>query len=306
MANVVQSTSMHGLWKDLSEPVKSMVIAELEATRAIDVLECLQSNASELKRGNWYEKIKEHFPSVEIEKSSATLGLFLKILVSEKDKVLEQYISQFRYSGLQPTSQNPFHQYVNLNYTLLEAYKRFTILDLLLMRSPKGLEREHTQAIIARIHAELAKGRLQLNASSSQRALINTDTLKTIALAIRSAPCGCYELTLENFGLTDEQLTLFEHVFKSEHIVKLDLRYNNLSDKSASILSQAVTQNTSKLNHLILNHNTFTDSGALEFVPYLQTNRSVRLELAGNTISKTVSQQLEKIAEKSATFSVFL
>lgn len=206
----VASTVRSGYeWNQLKEPIQQMVRAELTQRNLKDVLACIESGQKELQSGgSWYEKIKEKFPEIPIEKESASLNIFLRELVLAKNKALESYVSAFSYSGLSPRSNEPLDQYTNHRYVLEKIYNTFSVFALLHMKVPPFMQFEHDTLVIRRFE-ELAKtAHLQIVSPAKKSVPISDEAVKKIVeyLARCTFQKGAsYSLTLKNVTLTSEQ-----------------------------------------------------------------------------------------------------
>lgn len=206
----VASTVRSGYqWDQLKEPVKQMVRAELTQRGLQDILACIESGQKELKSGSWYEKVKEKFPAITIEKESASLNIFLRELVVEKNKALQSYVSALSYSGLSPRSAEPLEQYTNLEYILSKIYDKSPVFALLHMKVPSFVQFEHDTLVMQRLEKELTKtAHLQIVSPTQESVTISDEAVKKVVdwlTHYKFKKDVSYSFTLKNITLNSEQ-----------------------------------------------------------------------------------------------------
>lgn len=197
-------------WDQLKEPVKQMVRTELTQRELQDVLACIESSQKELKSGSWYEKVKEKFPAIPIEKESASLNIFLRELVVEKNKSLQSYVSALSYSGLSPRSAEPLEQYTNLEYILSKIYDKSPVFALLHMKVSPFMQFEHDRLVTRRLEKELTENaHLQIVSPTQKPVTMSDEAVKKVVdwlTHYKFKKDVSYSFTLKNITLDSEQL----------------------------------------------------------------------------------------------------
>ncbi|XP_059816158.1 NACHT, LRR and PYD domains-containing protein 12-like [Hypanus sabinus] len=98
--------------------------------------------------------------------------------------------------------------------------------------------------------------------------------VKLVSAALRNPECKIQKLEIDKVGLTDSGVEdLASALSTNPSLIELSLSSNELGDSGVKLVSAALKNPECKIQKLELNHVGLTDSGAVDLVSTLRTNR---------------------------------